>query len=294
MRAHIAIICLSIPLVWGVWGCGRDVAPPKTVVYAAKEETAEPDAVRELNKELARMAAETPHETPPPLGPPVREEQPAPEEPPKEPEPPKTIEELGAEVTALRTEIRRLQDSVNETLDLLVADLHDENQRLRAEVERLSSAAPEKARIERGAIPMPGGDVVAEVEKQAAATPDAPLEPAPEGPPKVEVLKEWGRTAEEAKELGPNVSSLKGMILAAPAQLTDEQLAELGRNLYNEYAAYEAVVIDVFDDVEAARDYAERNIKSGEHHVLRIAKHRSTNDDPILLTRGGKNLPVSQ
>ena len=290
MRARIGIAFLTLTLASCLSGCGRDDVPSKAVAYAAKEEVKGPDAVRELNQALARMSAETPRELPPPLDIPEREESPVP------PRPPASIEELGAEVTALRSEMRRLQDSVNETLDLLVADLHDENQRLRQEVARLSSALPEEARIERGAIPMPGGDVVAEVEKTAVAAPGEPPAPqlATDGPPATQVLKEWGRTAEEARAIGPNVSSLKGMILAVPAQLTDEQLAVLGRKLYGEYAAYDAIVIDVFDDVAAARDYAERNVKSSAQHILRISKHRESNDDPILLTRGGKNIPIPQ
>ncbi len=289
MRARIGIGLLSLTLASCLIGCGRDDAPSKAVVYAAKEETKEPDAVRELNQALVRMSAETPRELPPPLEMPVGVETPA------APQPPKTIEELGTEVTALRTEMRRLQDSVDETLDLLVADLHAENQRLRGEVARLSSGLPEEARIERGAIPMPGGDVVAEVEK-AVAAPSEPPAPqlAPDGTPSTQVLKEWGPTAEEARALGPNVLSLKGMILAAPAQLTDEQLAALGRKLYGDYAGFDAIMIDVFDDVAAARDYAERNVKSSDHHVLNITKHRKSDRAPILLTRGGKNLPISQ
>ncbi len=102
------------------------------------------------------------------------------------------------------------------------------------------------------------------------------------------VIEEWGRTAEEAKQLGDDVSSLKGMYCVVPGNSSDEFLVNLARSLRNKFSDFDNINIQVFDNEQAARDYAQKSVVSTEHHVLAISKHRTSGRDLMLLLRRGK------
>ena len=80
-------------------------------------------------------------------------------------------------------------------------------------------------------------------------------------------------------------SLMLAMGVSLLASSTDAQLAELGRWLRTEYDAYENINLDVFDDVEAARRFAETNSMEGGRRVLNVSRHPATNRDVIALIR---------
>lgn len=197
---------------------------------------------------------------------------------------------VSEELAALRSDVARMQAMLDLVLDEFVIELKNENRRLREEV----------ASLER--------EIAAGDSSAGAPTPETPAVPSslptpapemPESPPAVydetaepgegvsihyAVVKEWGRDPEEAARLN-GASTLKGLICAVPPNATDTQLAELGRWLRDKYADYENVNIDVFDNVEAARLFAETNRIEGGRRVLNISKHPATNRDTIVLIR---------
>ncbi len=271
-------------------GCGGSQTEPATVVHAASQDPA-PNTVAELNQALNRIRSQVRPADPAPATPAQAANQVAdsavtPDVPkPASPEPePKSLKDLAAEVTALRADFKKLQDSVNETLDLVVSDLHDENQRLRAELAKHGGSLGPTVTI--------GGSSDFDASTLAKATSAKNASPKQSfGNKGYIVVKEWGRTADEAKarahQLGANVASLKGMICAAPAELGDDELADLGRRIRNEYAAYDNLNIDVFNDANAAQQFADKNITSDEHHVLSISRHKASGRDVVLLMRAG-------
>ncbi|MFO7973298.1 MAG: hypothetical protein R6V12_01535 [Candidatus Hydrogenedentota bacterium] len=202
-----------------------------------------------------------------------------------------TPENVSKELAALRSDIARMQSMLDLVLDEFVIELKNENNRLREEVASLRREL-ENEDHQDAAPPLP----------ESPAASDSPPSPVPD-PPEVPtavydemaqpndaesiryaVIKEWGRDAEEAARMN-DASTLKGLICAVPPNATDTQLAELGRWLRDKYADYENINIDVFDDVEAARRFAETNRIKGGRRVLNISKHPATNRDTIVLIR---------
>lgn len=198
--------------------------------------------------------------------------------------------DVSEDLAALRSDVARMQAMLDLVLDEFVIELKNENNRLREEIEAL--------RRELEAQELQDSDLL-RLGRQAAGarlspeqrTEDAPAPSYDEvaelddaGPVRYAVIKEWGRSAEEAARLN-GASTLKGLICAVPPDATDAQLAELGRWLRNAHANYENINIDVFDDVEAARQFAETNRMESGHRVLNISKHPATNRDVIVLIR---------
>ncbi len=184
------------------------------------------------------------------------------------------------ELAALRSDVARMQAMLDLVLDEFVIELKNENNRLREEVETLQHEL--EARESQDSALLPPLPRPAEPEPPPAY--DAVAEPAPGETIRYAVIKEWGRNAEEAARMN-NASTLKGMICAVPPNATDAQLAELGRWLRAEYDAYENINIDVFDDVETARRFAETNSMEGGRRVLNVSRHPATNRDVIALIR---------
>ncbi len=200
-------------------------------------------------------------------------------DPASPPEPP-TLESLTREVEALRLELERMQATLDLVVESLMMDMSDQNRRLREENARLrrdpSWEEPGIPASARGFVPPP----------VAIPFSDKPIDPADL---RYAVIKEWGRSAEDAARLGEGVSSLKGMICAVPPGSTGRELLALGRWLRTEHAAYDTIKVDVFDTVDAARAFAERNEVQGDHRVLTVIKFGETDQDVITLLRDGKS-----
>ncbi|HOF39225.1 MAG TPA: hypothetical protein PLD73_04070 [Candidatus Hydrogenedentes bacterium] len=196
---------------------------------------------------------------------------------------------IADELAALRSDVARMQAMLDLVLDEFVISLKNENNRLREELETLEHALETREAMERAPFPplsLPDAAQARGTPAVAERPPayDAVAMPAPGESIRYAVIKEWGRNAEEAARLN-NASTLKGMICAVPPQASDDQLAELGRWLRSEYDAYENINIDVFDDVDAARRFAETNSMEGGRRVLNVSRHPATNRDVIVLIR---------
>lgn len=191
------------------------------------------------------------------------------------------VRALQREVQELRGEVDRLQETVDAALAYLVGALGDENRRLKKDLALVNENESE------GGMPPTGAEEEA---------PPAPVPPAVRkvnyGKEGYLSVKEWGRTPEQAKELGGNVSSLRGMICAVAPGATDEELKAIGKKLRAQCAGYDNVNIDVFDDEAAARDYSDRNVRSSEHYVMNITRHKASGRDVIVLIHGNGSREV--
>ena len=224
-----------------------------------------PDALARLKAQLNEIAAE-PSEGIAPAMSAGAAEAPAPSDAPD------GAEELREEVKGLRREVARLQETVDAALAYLVGELGDENQRLKKDFATHADIAQ-------------GEDVLGDAQREPG---DAamPTEPRVDyGKDGYLSVKEWGRTAAQAKEIGDDVSSLRGMICAGAPGAPDEELKAIGKRLRESCAGYDNVNIDVFDDETAARAYSERNVRSSEHYVMNIMRHKASGRDVIVLVR---------
>ncbi len=185
---------------------------------------------------------------------------------------PDEVQQLRQEIADLHREVERLQETVDAALAYLVGELGDENRRLKKDLatrEDLEQGPADEA------APMP----------EPAAPVSAPEPTVDYGAAGYLSIKEWGRTPEQAKEIGPAVGSLRGMICAVPPGSTDDQLKAIGKKLRDECAGYDNINIEIFDDEAAARDYAERNVRSNQHFVMNITRHKASGQDVVVLVR---------
>ncbi len=200
------------------------------------------------------------------------------------------VSDVSSEVALLREHIHQLEKSLTFYMDTVVTDLREENAYLRDELARIYATIPLEDRM-RPVVPRPGSGVLNEVQDIAAnpefsARANSPrLDPS--APLELAIAKEWGRTPDEAAEVGRNVSSLRGIIGSIPPGASDEALLDFARELRDQYADYTNVNIDIFDSEAAAAAFAERNAKSTTRHVLTIARHAGSGLDEIYLYRNG-------
>lgn len=104
----------------------------------------------------------------------------------------------------------------------------------------------------------------------------------------VQVARQWGRDPDTAAAMGPEVSSLCGMIGAVPPGLGDAALRDLGRRLRKALGKYENINVVLFDDAGAAEAFAERNADAPGRRVLQISKHSGSGEDAVFVLRGGR------
>lgn len=223
------------------------------------------------------------------------------------------LEEEAADYTALLDEMKALRQEfrqLQETLDLLVgqmmADVQNENLQLRHEVRRLADVNGAGPYVPGGSSqlleqvltqplpPLPEADAEGEAEGEPAA-PLKPAEPAvPAGPFEFDVLQEWGRSPEAAKTLGDSVPTLKGIVGIVPRGSARADLENLGRELRQKYDEYDNINIEVFDNEEAARLFAERQLTNSDSRVLSVSKERKSGRDVILYMNNGTTFEVTR
>ncbi|HPO14422.1 MAG TPA: hypothetical protein PLI09_13350 [Candidatus Hydrogenedentes bacterium] len=203
------------------------------------------------------------------------------------------VEQLRAEVSALRHELKQLSETLDLMINRVMADLENENAQLR---EELRKAYGESGMPLPPQVPRPGGELVDQVLSEAPL-PEYPAAPeaAPQAPVAFNytVLQEWGRSPEAAEELGGTVSSLKGMVCVVPKGSHRADLEAMGRELRKMYEQFDNINIEVFDDEEAAKNYAEQNKMSAAHRVLSVSKHQASGRDTILYYENGATYEVS-
>ena len=198
------------------------------------------------------------------------------------------ILDIKLQLTELRAEVSRLQQTLDLYMGSLLPGLQEENRVLRRELGRLQGTnAPDEP-----TIPRPAGHYIEEILSREGTAPEAqaPLPGPPSGAPVTacEVIAEWGRTPEEALLIDPEVPSLKGAIWVTPAGASEAELVALARRLRSECDGYDNVNIEVFDDLDTARAFKETNVAQPESRVLSISKHAGSGRDTILLFKDGQ------
>ena len=212
------------------------------------------------------------------------------------PKPEMALPDAGApvsEAAALRNEVADLRDDIRllqQTLDVLVnqmmADLRAQNELLRDEVGRLRAQREALGLPEPAFVPKPGAEELEALLLEAPAPP-------PPAPFAFTVVREWGRDPETAAEIGGDAATLKGLIGAVPPGSSREDVENLGRELRAEYAGYDNINIEVFDDPEAARAFADDEKGGSARRVLSVSRHRASGRDTILYIQEGKAEPVA-
>ncbi|MCL4691971.1 MAG: hypothetical protein KJ060_05595 [Candidatus Hydrogenedentes bacterium] len=282
MRNLMVYLFVAAAMALILPGCGQSVQPAGEVALAATKEAPQPapdvatpeaaDPIESLNDKLESLGAKV-----------VADQADDTEESGQD------YESLAAEVSELRAEVKRLQETIDLTISYVVGDLQEENRRLREEIARVYSATPGAADGNNDIVYLRPDSMTA---PDPAADDAAPQPPVDYGDKGYAIVKEWGRSPEEVSALGKGIPSLKGMIGVVPANLSDEELSEIGRAIHAEFDAYDNMVIEVFDNETAAKAYAETNVRSAQHNVLSIQKDGASGRDHILLNRNGVSIAV--
>jgi regulator of replication initiation timing len=208
------------------------------------------------------------------------------------------VEAVLDEITELRKEMASLRHELSGQIEDLVSELREENQALRQELTRLSALAS-SSKEAGSAVPVPDvkkreEPVAGEVEP--AEEPVVPALPEPKGPSRPFVftsVKEWGRSPQEAARMTPKAASLAGVVGTVPRGSGEKDLVALGLELHKKYEDHDNVHIEVFDDADAAKQYAERSVADDAHRVLSVSKHAASGRDAVLIYREGLPLDVT-
>jgi len=198
--------------------------------------------------------------------------------------------EFRDEIAALREDIRALHALLEAYLGESMYELHVENEQLRDEIRRLAVLENFGDISGRSAVPRPGRNLVDEIMSEPGGKDFGPA-PAAEEPLALAthngfnyvIIDEWGRSPGQAAALGQGATSLKGMVLAVPEGSSPADLTALGRWLQKEYAAYDNIVIEVFDDAAAARTYAERHVAQPNSRVLTLTRKQGKEPELYLI-----------
>lgn len=252
---------------------------PSDVVASTQNTSSAEDPLQQIRKQLEEVSQQATERT---VAPAHVETSGAVAPPPKDTA--VELQRLHEDVEELRTEVKRLQETVDAALAYLVGELHEENRRLKTDL--AMSDEPGSPAVD-DSVPQTDGSMAPEPE----AVPDGPAAPPIDyGELGYLVVKEWGRTPEQAQELetskpGTEVTSLRGMICAVPPGLSEDAIKAIGKRLRADSAEYDNLNIEVFDDEAAARDYAERNVLAVEHRVMNIIRHKATGRDATIVIR---------
>jgi hypothetical protein len=166
-----------------------------------------------------------------------------------------------------------------------IQQLEDENEKLRQALRlRFGNSAEGLP-----PVPIPNRDLIESVlEEPPPFTERNATSGAAGGAEEYTVVGEWGRSPDVAASLPGQVTSLIGLALAVPGGMSERSLAELGRDLRKNYDAYDNINIEVFDDVAAARRFANEGTVEAPRRVMSISKFRHSGRDSIVTYRGGK------
>lgn len=252
------------PVPWLDW-----VAEEMAFALAAAQEPAEADDSEAAEPETAPLA----------VGDPATE-----------------LARLRYDMREVRSELRHLRATLDYYMEGVVTKTQEENAQLRAELQRiyaLQQSAPEAV---FPAVPRPNDDLVAEVLSQTVENllRDAPLPPVSGDTPgetpafQYEIISQWGREPEQEEVQSGEVSSLKGMVCVVPPRSRKDDVVQLGRELRTEFERYDNINVEIFDEPQAARSFAETNVSTGpEHRVLSISKHKASGRDTIVYFEDG-------
>ncbi len=102
------------------------------------------------------------------------------------------------------------------------------------------------------------------------------------------VVSEWGRSPEVAKSLPGAVASLIGLAIAVEPGTPEAELKRLGEELRQNYEAYDNINIEIFDEVGAARRFADQGKSDPGHRVMSISKFKHSGRDSVVVYRDGR------
>jgi hypothetical protein len=196
-------------------------------------------------------------------------------------------EELLGRLTDLREVVRDMQRILDEKL-VAIQQLEDENEKLRQALRlRFGGAGG-------GLPPVP----IANRELIESVLREGPPEPermetrgAPTAQEAFTVVSEWGRSPEVAASLPGEVSSLIGMTIAVDRQTGPDALQQLGTGLRANYAHYDNINIEVFDDIGAARTYADKGSLDERRRVLSVTRFKHSGRDDVVVYQNGTRVP---
>ena len=186
-----------------------------------------------------------------------------------------SLNDLRREILDLQLTLKQIQEVLDDKM-VAIAELEDENEELR-EALRVRYG---RERTGLPPVPMPHRELIESVLNDPGGdVRDVNPRPQTASSAGYTIVSEWGRSPETAAELPGNVSSLLGLAAAVAPDIAPQEVEALARELRHTYDAYDNINIQVFDDIEAARNYADLGKSSPEHLVLSISKHKHSERD---------------
>lgn len=204
-------------------------------------------------------------------------------------------ERLFRELQEMRLSLQQIQQTLDYLVNHVIADLEAENQKLKATLQNygINPLFQDTTRNPSSKyIPgSPMGDNV------PSSLPSPDIDTKKENTPLTipqefyfKILEEWGRNPDVVKQMNAHAPTIKGIIGVVPYGSPKEKLQELARELRFKYDEYDNINIEIFDDETSAKEYIEKNIKSQDHNVLSISKHKESGRD--IITVYGMNDPT--
>ncbi len=201
-------------------------------------------------------------------------------------------ERLLKELQDIKISLQQLQQTVDYLVNHVIADLEEENQRLK-DLLRVYNIDPSYFLRTPGSKFVPGSPQI----NREKSTPtnerinidvEKLIKKQEEQKTVLQefyfkIIDEWGRDPEIVKQFGTSAPTVKGIVGVVPPNTPREKLEELGRELRAKYDKYDNINIEVFDDEESALAFAERNARDPEHNVLSISKHKESGRDIIIV-----------
>lgn len=199
-----------------------------------------------------------------------------------------SLKELHQKVLDLQSTLRHVQEMLAAKM-LAITEIEDENRKLR-EALRLRYG---RERSGLPPVPMPHKKLIESVLGQSGRTDQPFEEPSRDtGANTYTIVGQWGRSPEVAAGLPGNVSSLIGVAAVVAPGMPPNEVEALGKELHQTYNAYDNINIQVFDNVAAAKDYADTGTSSAAHLILSISKHRHSQHDKIFRFQNGLAIEV--
>jgi len=197
---------------------------------------------------------------------------------------PASPQESEKEAAKLQETLQRMTEELVQKSDAIRA-LEDENEKLRQAL---------RLRFGGGGAGLPPVPIPNRELLESVLSEPAPFQERREtagktsGAEAYTVVDEWGRSPEVAKSLPGEVASLIGLAIAVAPGTPEAEVKQLGQDLRKNYEAYDNINIEVFDDAEAARNFAKNGKSDSNHRIMSISKFKHSGRDSVVMYRGGR------
>lgn len=201
---------------------------------------------------------------------------------------PASAESSSKQIAELQESLLRLKKNLAEK-STAIQQLEDENEKLRQAL---------RLRFGGGGnglppVPIPNRELLESVLKEPAPFAERKETAGPSSAPEeYTVVSEWGRSPEVAASLPGKVASLIGLAIAVPPGMEEDDLKQLGKDLRENYRAYDNINIEVFDEVESARRFANEGKSDTAHRVMSISRFKHSGRDTFVMYRDGRAVTV--